>query len=164
MDLIFICTSFSLYSIAVAHAPKPVTDYPWIRCFSFLFIFYWIFSLFTFQMLSPFPISLPPRKTLSQIPSPASMRVFLHPTTHPPTPTSVPSIPLHWGIYQTFIGPRTSLPIDAWQGHPLLHIQLELCVLLCWWLSPWEFWSSGCLILLFFLWDCKPLQILQYFL
>ena len=42
--------------------------------------------------------------------SPASMRVFLHP---PPTSTSLPSIPLHWGIYRAFIGPRTSPPIDA---------------------------------------------------
>ena len=55
-----------------------------------------------------------------------------------PTPTSVPLIPLHWNIYQAFIGPRTSPPIDAWQGHPLQHMQLEPCVLLCWWLSPWE--------------------------
>jgi hypothetical protein len=45
-------------------------------------------------------------------------------STHPPTPTSLPSIPLHQGIYQAFIGPRASPPIDAWQGHPLLHMQL----------------------------------------
>jgi hypothetical protein len=88
------------------------------------------------------------------------MRVFLH---HPPTtPTSLPLIPLHWGIYRAFIGPRTSPPIDAWKGYP----QLELCVLFGWWLSFWEFWGrgSGWLILLFFLWGCKPLQLLQSFL
>jgi hypothetical protein len=50
-------------------------------------------------------------------------------------------IPLHWGIYWAFIGPRTSPPTDAWQGHPLLHMQLELCVLFHWWLSPWELWE-----------------------
>jgi hypothetical protein len=47
-------------------------------------------------------------------------------------------IHLHWGIYQAFIGPRTSPPIDIWQGHSLLHMQLEPCVLLGWWLRPWE--------------------------
>ena len=50
----------------------------------FLF-FYWIFSLFTFQMLYPFPV-LPP-KPLLQPPLPASMRVFLHPPTHSCLPT-----------------------------------------------------------------------------
>jgi hypothetical protein len=43
-------------------------------------------------------------------------------------------IPLHWGIYWAFIGPRTSPLIDARQGHSLLHMQLEPCVLLGWWL------------------------------
>jgi hypothetical protein len=35
-----------------------------------------------------------------------------------------------------------------------------------WWFSPWELWGkvSGWLILLFFLWGCKPLQLLQFFL
>jgi hypothetical protein len=66
--------------------------------------------------------------------------------THPHTPTSPPLIPLHWGIYQAFIGPRTSPSIDAWQGHPLLHMHLEPCVLLWWWLSTWEFWEVGDLV------------------
>jgi hypothetical protein len=83
---------------------------------------------------------------------------------HPPTSTSPPSIPLHWGIHQAFIGPRTSPPIDAWQGYPLLYMQLEPCVLLCWWLRPWEFWESDWLILLFWLWVCKHLQLIQTFL
>jgi hypothetical protein len=50
--------------------------------------------------------------------------------THPPTPTSPRLIPLHWGIYLGFIGPRASPPIDAHKGHPLLHMRLEPCVLL----------------------------------
>ena len=45
------------------------------------FFFYWIFSLFTFQMLFPFQV-LPPWKPLSYPPSPASMRVFPYPPTH----------------------------------------------------------------------------------
>ena len=66
------------------------------------------------------------------------MRVF---PTHPLTPTSLASISLHWGIYWAFIGSRTSPAIDAWQGHPLIHIQLEQWVLLSWWLIPWELWG-----------------------
>jgi hypothetical protein len=34
------------------------------------------------------------------------------------------------------------------------------CILFGWWFSPWELWGSGWLIL-FFLWGCKPLQLLQ---
>jgi len=64
-------------------------------------------------------------------------------STHPHTPASWCSIPLHWGIYGPFIGPRTSLPIDAWQGHPLLSMQLKPCVLLGCWLSPWELEGVG---------------------
>jgi hypothetical protein len=56
-------------------------------------------------------------------------------STHPPTPTSLPSIPLYWGIYPAFIGPGTSPPLDAWQGHRLLHLQLEPYVLPGWWLN-----------------------------
>ena len=52
--------------------------------------FHGIFSLFTFQMLSPFPVS--PRK--HPIPSPASMKVFSHPPTHPLLPPH-PGIPRH---------------------------------------------------------------------
>jgi hypothetical protein len=62
-------------------------------------------------------------------------------STHPPTPNSPPLIPLHWNIYGAFIGPRTSPPIDTWQGHPLLNMQLKPCVFLGWWLSPWELWG-----------------------
>jgi hypothetical protein len=44
-------------------------------------------------------------------------------------------------FYQAFIEPRTSPPTDAWQGHPLLLVQLEPCVLLGWWISSWELWE-----------------------
>jgi hypothetical protein len=124
--------------------------------FLFFFIGYFLYLHFPVPSLSQNPLSHPP--------PPASMRVLLHPPTYPLTPISPPSIPLHWGIYRAFIGPRTSPPIDSWQGHPLLHMQLEPCVLLCWWLSPWSSGVSGWLILLFFLWSCKPLQLLQSFL
>jgi hypothetical protein len=79
-------------------------------------IFYWLFSLFTFQMLSPFPVPPPPKP-----PAPSSVPLLLRgcSSTHLSTPTSLPSVPLHWSIYWAFIGTRTSPPIDAWQGHPL---------------------------------------------
>ena len=44
------------------------------------FFFSWIFSLFTFQMLSPFLVF--PRKPLSHPPPSAFLRVFSHPPTH----------------------------------------------------------------------------------
>jgi hypothetical protein len=58
---------------------------------------------------------------------------------------------------------------DAWWGHPLLHMQLEPYVLLCWWLSPWELRGAEGDGL--FVWDCcyyyrvaNPFQPLQSFL
>ena len=93
-------------------------------------------------MLSPFPVS-PLQTTYHISPPPASMRMFLNLSTHSCLPTlNSPTL----GHLSVFIGPRTSPPIDAWQGHLLLHIQLEPCVLLDWWLSPWELWGEGCLL------------------
>ena len=61
------------------------------------FFFYWIFSLLTFQMLSSFLVY--PLEPPYPIPSsPASIRVFSHPPTHPFLPPWGPCIPLHWGI------------------------------------------------------------------
>ena len=46
----------------------------------------------------------------------------------------------------TFTGSRVSSPIDAWQGHPLLHMWLETWIIPCvhfgWWFSPWELWAG----------------------
>ena len=105
-----------------------------------LHFFNWIFYLFTFHMLSHFPVSNPkgsyPFPTLS-----ASMRVLLNSS---PTPAS---LPWHFPIlrHQVFTGPRASPQIDAQQGHPLLHMQLEPCVppcvLLGWWFRPWGLWE-----------------------
>jgi hypothetical protein len=108
-------------------------------CFSF-FIFYWLFYLFTFQMLPPlpgFPSNLP-HATLS----PCFYEVFPHPSTHHL------SIPLHWAssLHRT-----KSLPsFDTRQGHPLLHMQLgpwvPPCVPFGWWFSPWELSFLMCLM------------------
>jgi hypothetical protein len=71
------------------------------------------------------------------------------PLSHPPSscfyegvpPPPLPFIPLQWGIYRAFVEPRISPPIGAWQGCPLIHMQLESCVFLGWWLSAWELWG-----------------------
>ena len=103
----------------------------------YYYYYYYLLVIFFIYITNviPFP-GFPPSW---KYPITSSLLLFLWQCyfTHPPAPTSKPSIPLHWGIYWAFIGPRTSPPIDAWQGHPLLHMQLQPCVLLCWWLSPW---------------------------
>jgi hypothetical protein len=72
-----------------------------------------------------FPLHKPP------IPTPSPCHSEGAPPLTQPLPTQHPSIPLH----QATTGPRTS-PIDAQEGHPLLHIQLETwvppCVLSGW--------------------------------
>jgi hypothetical protein len=89
-----------------------------------------LFSIFTFQMLSPFLVS--PLKT----PLPP-------PSAHQPTYSSFLA-QFHSSTlgHQAFTGPRTSPPIDDRLGHPLLYMQLEpwvpLCVVFGWWFSPWE--------------------------
>jgi hypothetical protein len=68
--------------------------------FSFLgdYYFYWIFSLFKFQMLSPFPVSSP-KTPYNILHPPASMRVIPPPIcTFPPTHSG---ITLHSGINST---------------------------------------------------------------
>jgi hypothetical protein len=97
----------------------------------------WIFSLFSFQMLFPFPVFSWNPSTPFPL---ASMRVFPHPPTHA-------SLLSHSSIlgHQAFTGPRFSSHTDAQQGHPLLRIWLEPwvppCVLFGWWFSPWELWG-----------------------
>jgi len=70
----------------------------------------------------------------------------------PQPPPSLPDIPLHWGRGDPALaGPRASPPIGAQQGHPLLHMQLELwvcpCVLFGWWFSLWKLWSVGIVLM-----------------
>jgi hypothetical protein len=123
--------------------------------FFFFAIFIYLFPLFIFHIflldiffiyisnVIPFPGPPPLGKPLTHslspcfyegIPSPTHQLLTLH-----------PQIPLHWGIHQAFTGARTPPPIDAWQGYLLLHKHLEPwvipCVLLGWWISPWELWG-----------------------
>ena len=83
-----------------------------------------------------FPSLVSPPK--NQFPCP--LPLFTNPTT--PASWSWHSLTLgHWA----FTGPRTSPPIDDWQGHPLLHMPLEPwvppCVFCGWWFSTREFWG-----------------------
>ena len=102
--------------------------------YSCFFVFF-IFSLFTFQMLSPFFIFLP-KKTHYLTPHP----LLTNPTIHAFLSWHYPTLG-----HQAFTGPRVSPLIDVPQGHPLLHMQLEPwippCVLFGWWFSPWELWG-----------------------
>ena len=43
-------------------------------------------------------------------------------------------------------------------------MQLELCVLLGWWLSPWELWGIWLVDIVVLPLGLKPLQLLQFFL
>ena len=78
-------------------------------------------------------------KPLSQPPPPASMRLFPYSTTHSP------SLSWHSSTLgnRAFTGPRVSPSIDAQESRPLLHMQLEPCVLFGWWYCLWELWSWG---------------------
>ena len=104
--------------------------------FGFLFLFYQIFSTFTFQMLSQ----------KSPIPSPALL-------ANQPTPTS-------WSWHFPVLGhiifrrPRASPPNEGKLVHLLLYMQLETHAL----------GGTGQFILLLLLQGCQPLQLLGYFL
>jgi hypothetical protein len=117
-----------------------------VHWFSFFpHIFNWLLPLFTFQMLSSFPVS-PPQ---THKPSSLSLPLWGCSTTHPLTPASLPWHSPTLG-HQTTTGPRGSpLPlmsdkvilcyISSWRhGSPP-------CVLCSWWFSPWKLggWGGG---------------------
>jgi hypothetical protein len=140
----------------------------WLRSslhsYFFFLIFLFLLDIFFIYISNVilFPL-YPPEKPLSHPSSPCFYGGAPTPSTLTSLPSNFPSLG-----HLAFIGPRASPPIDVQQGHPLLHMWQELwvtpCVLLYWWLSPWELWGSGWLTLLFFLWGCKPHQFLQSFL
>jgi hypothetical protein len=63
--------------------------------------------------------------------------------THP-LQLPCPGILLHWGI-EPSLDQGASPPTDVRQGHPLLHMWLELwvppCIFFGWWFRPWELWG-----------------------
>jgi hypothetical protein len=106
----------------------------------------------------PFP-GFPSRNLLSHPSSPC----FYEGMPYPPT-----SISLIWHFptlgHRAFTGPRASPPIDvlyficSWTPGSLPVYSLVGC------LVPGSSRKFGWVILLFFLWGCKPLQLLQSFL
>jgi hypothetical protein len=105
----------------------------------YFFIFYWKFSLFTFQMLCHFSVFPNPKNPIPPLP----LILWGGAPTHQHTASSQPSHSHILG-HQSITGLRASYHIDVQQDHPLLHIKRESwvtsCVLLGWWLRPWEFW------------------------
>jgi hypothetical protein len=124
-----------------------------------LFLINWIFYIFTFQI--SFPFQFPLQSPLFHHLPLASMRLLPHPPTHSHLNTQA----LPYTVESSLHRPRTSPPIDARQCHPLLHMQLEPWVSPCVLFGLWfgSSGGSGWLILLLFLWVCKPLQLLQSF-
>jgi hypothetical protein len=122
----FVC--FVLFCFVLFSFNWEISSFPYALFFSF-FIGYVIYLHFKCYPLPQF------HPTSQKPPLSSPLLLCGCSSTYSPSP-SCPRIP-----YQTFIGPRTSPPTDAWQDHPLLHIQLEPCVLLCWWLSPRKFWG-----------------------
>jgi hypothetical protein len=130
-----------------------------LEAFIFIMLFffkkkYWLFCLFIFQMLSPFPVSSPTLPFSSSFPC-------LHkgaPLPTHPLLSHHPSIPLCWGIK------------PAQDQGPLLPLITEKSIIcyICSWshgslhvyslvgsLAPGSSGGSSWLIL-FLLWGCKP--------
>jgi hypothetical protein len=122
---------FSLAFLMNAYSSHcPSFYFPFFSFFLISFFsFYWIFSLFTFQVLSSFHVS-PPQTPYPIPPPPASMRVHTH--SHLPAPAF------------PYTGASNTLRPKGHSSHwcPLPHRQLEpwapLCVFFGWWSSPQE--------------------------
>jgi hypothetical protein len=105
--------------------------------FSWFFLFNWIFSLFTFQMLSPFLVSL--LKTPYLLPLPL--------LPNPLIPASLPAIPLHWAssLHRTkglssHRCPKRPSSVTYAAG------AMGPCMYTLWlWFIPWESWEY-CLV------------------
>jgi len=108
---------------------------------------------------------------LWKTPLPCPLPQFLWECFPTDQPSPSPPASLYWQSLilgnQVFTGTRASPPIDAQQGHPLIHMQLDPwvppCELFGWFLIPGSFRVSGWLMFFFFC-DCKPPQLLQSFL
>jgi hypothetical protein len=125
----------------------------------FYFIGYFNYLYFRYY---PFP-NFPPRNSLSH-PHPSCFYEGVpHPPTHP-VPPPCPTIPLHWGTKPSW---------DKGPLLPLMPYKVILCYIYSWSHGSLRVYSlvgglnpgsSGWLTLLFFLWGCKPLQLLPSFL
>jgi hypothetical protein len=129
--------------------------------------FYWVFSLLTYQILSPFQVPLlkPP---ITFPTSTNSMRMFPYSPTHSRLPTLkypyIGTLILHRskGLSSHWYSTRPSSAIYAAGA-----MSPSMCTP---WLVVYSLGAlvtvvvSGWLIFLFLLWGCKPLRLLQSFL
>jgi len=153
----------SKLDVSIKSLPIGLRIFFFFYSFLLFFLFYCIIGYFYLHFkcysLSQFPVHKPP------IPCPSpSIRVFPLPN-HIPLPASPHDIPLHWGG-----------GVQSWQNQELLLSLMPNKIFLCY-ICSWSHrsfhvlslgnglvpGSSGWLVLLF-LWDCKPLYLLQSFL
>ena len=109
-----------------------------LNLFSFFLSFIGLFFKFTFQMLSPFLVSLPPGNTLSHRPFPCFYDGV-------PTPTHLLTLDSFALGHLSSLHRAKDLSFHLCiQGHPLLHMQLDPCVLL--FLMAYSLGVLGCLV------------------
>jgi hypothetical protein len=125
--------------------------------FIYYFIEYFIFSIYISNVIHfPIPRSGNP---LSNPPTPASIRVFPHPPTH----SQLPALAFPYTGASSLHRIKGLSSHKCQQGHTLLHGSSRVYSLVGG-LAPRRSGGYGWLILLFFLWGCKPLQLLHSFL
>jgi hypothetical protein len=126
-----------------------------------------LLTYFLLDILCIYISNIPPFLVKSPIPSPLVLLLWECSPNHPPTPASLFCHSCTLG-HRAFPGPQALLP--------LMPNEAILCYI-CRWsrgsfhvyslvggLVPGSSGASGWLILLFFLWGCKPLKLLQSFL
>jgi hypothetical protein len=106
---------FLIYNLFIS---SPIDEHLSSFSFPFVYIGYFLYLHFKYYPLCRFPLQKP------NIPPPLTLLLWGWSPNRPPTPHSLPWLSLILG-HGAFTGPRASLPIDAKQGHPLLHMQLE---------------------------------------
>jgi hypothetical protein len=91
----------------------------------FIYLFIYLINQSINQSIyisSLIPLPGTPHSQNPPIPSPSPCFYDRVPPPNPPPPTSPPSVPLHWDIYYTFIGPL----------HPLMSDKAILCYICSW--------------------------------
>jgi hypothetical protein len=118
-------------------------------------------NLFTFQMLSPFPVSPHSPPISFSLPS-ASVRVLSHLPTHSWLSTLAFPYLGSSSLHRTKGLPFQWCQIRQFSATYPTAVMGILCALFGLWFSPWELWGGGVSgwLMLFFLWGCKPFQSL----
>jgi hypothetical protein len=96
---------------------------PLLRRPIWFFFIYWIFSFFTFQILSPFLIHASRKPP---IPSSLALLLWGCSSTHPYTPTYLPT------LNSPTLGHLLGLHRNIWSLLPLMHNKAILCYICSW--------------------------------